>query len=177
MQGESDEASNLLKLWGLLDADDLWYELVASAVRPDVSTEPPGWLRRIAENELEYWEAMQLLSRFSLVDARDDKSGHSMHSVLHAWCGHLSAGEERRGLLLIVTEMVASMVPSEETSEYWKLQRRLLPHGSYVYRLIRGSRLEWFSWDTGIVKQSWMFYNLGLLFSSIESIKENRFYS
>lgn len=44
VQSQSEEAASLLKLWGFLNCEDLWYELIASAWRLDKEMETPGWL-------------------------------------------------------------------------------------------------------------------------------------
>lgn len=113
VQSQSEEAASLLRLWGFLDCGDLWYELIASASRLDGETETSGWLLRLAESELEFSDALQLLSHYSLVDAREETSSHSMHSVLHAWCCQLAEGGERRTLRWLAAGLVACTVPGE----------------------------------------------------------------
>ncbi|KAK5011624.1 hypothetical protein LTR28_011665 [Elasticomyces elasticus] len=138
VQGQNEEAAGLLKLWGFLDCGDLWYGLIANATasRLDGNMETPSWLQQLAQSERRFHKALRLLSRYSLVDAIDDTKSHSMHSVLHAWCCQLAEGGERRTLCWLAAGLVAEMVPSEAEPEYWKLRKRLLPHGSRVYRAL-----------------------------------------
>ncbi|KAF1952142.1 hypothetical protein CC80DRAFT_495479, partial [Byssothecium circinans] len=131
---QSEEAAWLLKLWGYLDHGELWYELVATATEllEDIKY-TPAWLRSIAEDELAYADAVGLLSRYSLVDGREDSNTHSMHSVLHRWCGRLAEGKEQQHALgWIAVGIVASNVPDESEPEFWRKWRRLLGHATGV---------------------------------------------
>jgi hypothetical protein len=136
VKGQSAEAAGLLRLWGLLDCGDLWYELVASASSLDRSMEMLGWLQRFTESKLEFADALQILAHYSLVDTKAETSGHSIQSVLHEWCYHLVEGDEKRMLCYVAASIVARMTPEESNSKYWKLCKRLLPHGSRVYRVL-----------------------------------------
>ena len=55
--------------------------MVASASRMHESIKTPDWLLRLVENELEFLSPLQLLSHYSLVDAKEDASSHSMHAA------------------------------------------------------------------------------------------------
>jgi hypothetical protein len=66
--------------------------VVASASRMHESIKTPDWLLRLVENELEFLSPLQLLSHYSLVDAKEDASSHSMHA---AACVVLSSGRRR----------------------------------------------------------------------------------
>ena len=164
VQSQSEEAAGLLRLWGFLDCGDLWYELVACASLLDESIKKPDWLLRLAENELEFLSSLQLLSHYSLVDAKEDASSHSMHAVLHEWCCHLAEGSERSMLSGLAASIVAHMTPHQSEPEYWKLRKRLLPHGSRVQRWM-DERLEQSDGANGWVVQSWIYYQLGVLFA------------
>ncbi|KAK4973985.1 hypothetical protein LTR28_010914 [Elasticomyces elasticus] len=172
VQGQSEEAANLLKLWGFLDCGDLWYELIASTPRLGEEMETPGWLQRLAENKLEFSDALQLLSHYSLVDAREETSSHSMHSVLHAWCSRLAECGERRTLCWLAAGLVASMVPDEAESEYWKLRKRLLPHGSRVYRAVDEERAEQSHRTGDWAVPPWIVFKLGVLFAHQDKLDE-----
>jgi len=83
VHSQSGEVAGLLRLWGFLDCGGLWYELVVFASRVNEIIKTPDWLLRLVENELEFLSSLQLLSHYSLVDAKDDTSSHSMHAALH----------------------------------------------------------------------------------------------
>jgi tetratricopeptide (TPR) repeat protein len=165
VQSQSEEAAGLLRLWGFLDCGDLWYELVASASRVNEIIKMPDWLLRLVENELEFLSSLQLLSHYSLVDAKEDASSHSMHAVLHEWCCHLAEGSERSVLSRLAASIVARMIPDESEPEYWKLRKRLLPHGSRVQRWMDDECLEQPDGASGWVAQSWIYHFLGILFA------------
>jgi tetratricopeptide (TPR) repeat protein len=164
VQSQSEEAAGLLRLWGFLDCGDLWYELVACASRLNERIKKPDWLLRLAENELEFLSSLQLLSHYSLVDAKEDAPSHSMHAVLHEWCCQLADGSERSMLSELAASIVAHMTPDESEPEYWKLRKRLLPHGSRVQRWM-DERLEQPDGASGWVAQPWIYYYLGVLFA------------
>ncbi|RYO26148.1 hypothetical protein AA0113_g12537, partial [Alternaria arborescens] len=126
VQRQSKEAAWLLKLWGLLDNGELWYELVAACNDLAAETDVPTWLREVAEDELAFDQAIRLLTRYSLVDGKEGTEGHSMHSVLHRWCGHLADEEEQDELGCLAVGLVASNVPSKSDAQFWKKRRRVM---------------------------------------------------
>jgi hypothetical protein len=117
----------LLKLWGFLDSGEMWYELIAAA-----EVDVPAWLPAIAEDELAFSEAMGLLSRYSLAEGKEGTGSHSMHSVLHRWCGYLAEEKERQELGCLAVGLVASSVPLESDAEVWKKRKRVMAHGLCV---------------------------------------------
>ncbi|PVI00234.1 hypothetical protein DM02DRAFT_485972, partial [Periconia macrospinosa] len=58
VQRQSEEAACLLKLWGVLDCGELWYELVATSSQLEEEIDVPMWLLKLAEDELEFTDAM-----------------------------------------------------------------------------------------------------------------------
>ncbi|KAK4969787.1 hypothetical protein LTR66_011682 [Elasticomyces elasticus] len=161
VRDQSEEAASLLKLWGFLDCRDIWYELISTA---DLGENMPGWLQRLGKNKLEFSDALQVLTHYSLVDAREETLSYSMHSVLHAWCSQLAEHEERETLCWVAAGLVASIVPKEAKSEYWKIQKRLLPHGSRVYRALDENCSEPLFTTSNWNATPWIFFNLGVLF-------------
>ena len=129
---QSEAAGGLMRLWGFLASEDLWYQLIASIPEHEDCTKVTPWLLQLAEDELEFSDAVGLLVQYSLVETRRETSSHSMHSVLHRWCYYLCTEEEKSKLFRIAADGVAGLVPSSSGPEYWKLQRRLLPHGRRV---------------------------------------------
>ncbi|PSN58570.1 hypothetical protein BS50DRAFT_447092, partial [Corynespora cassiicola Philippines] len=51
---QSEEAACLLKLWGFLDSGEMWYGLVAAGSGLAEEMEVPGWLAKMAGDELEF---------------------------------------------------------------------------------------------------------------------------
>jgi tetratricopeptide (TPR) repeat protein len=133
VKSQSEEASNLLQLWSLLYAGDLWYELIACAKELGAETSVPSWLTVLAQNRLKFDRALALLIKYSLVEGRTETASYAMHSVLHSWCRYLGRSEvERDSFRDLAVHIVGVMVPSESTEEYWILQKRLLPHGQMI---------------------------------------------
>ena len=174
---QSEEAAWLLKLWGYLDHSELWYELVAAAIELPEEIDTPAWLLSIAEDELAYADAIGLLSRYSLVDGREDSNTHSMHSVLHQWCRRLVEGKEQQHALgRIAAEIVASNVPYEDDPEFWKKRKRLLGHAIGVSEwLIRVYLSKEEETGVGMLRES-VYYNLGLFLVDEDRQKAEKMY-
>jgi tetratricopeptide (TPR) repeat protein len=174
VQKQSGRAVWLLKLWGFLDNGELWYELVAAGSQLSKSMDTPRWVLEIAEDELAYAEAVGLLARYSLADAREGSNSHSMHSVLHQWCGRLAEGEERYFLGCIAAGIVALNVPSELEAEFWRMRKRLLAHAVCVtgwvvdVYVVEGEAGRW-------MIQAWLYYRLAYLIVGEDRLKEGEF--
>ncbi|KAF1829960.1 hypothetical protein BDW02DRAFT_124922 [Decorospora gaudefroyi] len=163
VQRQSEEAACLLKLWGFLDSGEVWYELIAASKDLAGETGVPTWLLEIAEDELAFSEAIGLLSRCSLVDGQEGTDSHSMHSVLHRWCGYLAEDGERHELGCLAAGLVALSVPSESDVEFWRKRKRIMAHGLRVsgWTVGAGGLSEERAVGTSI--QPGSFYNLGYL--------------
>ncbi|KAH8728360.1 hypothetical protein GQ44DRAFT_824189 [Phaeosphaeriaceae sp. PMI808] len=174
---QSEEAAWLLKLWGYLDHGELWYELVATATKLPEGINTPAWLLSIAEDELEYADAVGILSRYSLVDRREDSNTHSMHSVLHQWCGRLAEDKEQQHALgRIAVEIVASNVPSEDEPEFWRKRKRLLRHAIGVSGwLIKTNFAEEEETGVGTIQEP-TYYSLGYLLAEEDRQKAEKMY-
>jgi tetratricopeptide (TPR) repeat protein len=136
VQRQSREAACLLKLWGFLDSGEVWYELIAAASDLVAKRDVPAWLLAVAEDELAYGEAMGLLSRYSLTEGREGTDSHSMHVVLHRWCGYLAEEEERQELGCLAAGLVALSVPLQSDTEFWRKRKRIMAHSLCVSRWI-----------------------------------------
>lgn len=169
---QSEEAAWLLKLWGFLDCGELWYELVAASLDLSEEMDISRWLLNIAEDELEFADAAGLLSRYSLADAKEDTNSHSMHSVLHKWCGQLAEGDERYGLGCIAAGLVALNAPSRSEADFWRKRKRLLAHATSVCGWIVGERIADEERIIGALIQPGMFHDLGDLLSDEDRLKE-----
>ncbi|KAF2804503.1 uncharacterized protein BDZ99DRAFT_153321 [Mytilinidion resinicola] len=169
---QSEEAACLVKLWGCLDWGELWYELIAAALDLSEVINVPKWLLDIAEDELEFADAVGLLSRYSLANAKENTNSHSMHSVLHKWCSQLSEGDERHDLCCLAVGLVASNVPSQSEVEPWSKRKRMLAHVIRVCRWV----VEDIAFDARDVIEAsvtpWMFQSLGDLLSGEDRLKE-----
>lgn len=50
VRGQSEAATRLLRLWGFLDSEDVWYKLVSYAFNVEDVIDVPGWLHRLSES-------------------------------------------------------------------------------------------------------------------------------
>jgi tetratricopeptide (TPR) repeat protein len=165
---ESEEAAKLLKLWSFFNHKDLWHGLLASIYHTNDDVEVPKWLAVLAESELEFHSVTGLLRRYSLIDAACQQTeSHTIHAVLHAWCYHISTGDEQRSMLLLALEIVAQAMPRESDTAYWTLLRRLLPHGLHVYARMSVPRRQqgWRVFDEDDIP-AWASHELGRLFAA-----------
>ncbi|PZC89039.1 TadD, Flp pilus assembly protein TadD, contains TPR repeat protein [Pyrenophora tritici-repentis] len=123
----------------------------------------PAWLLAVTEDELAFGEAMGLLSRYSLAEGREGTDSHSMHSVLHRWCGYVAGKHERQELGCLAAGLVAWSVPLESDAEFLKKRKRVMAHGLRVS--------GWIEEDSGLGKEKVVevlirpdhFHNLGYL--------------
>ena len=176
VQKQSNEAAWLLKLWGFLDHGELWYELVAAASELSKKVDVPTWLLSIAKHNLAYTNAVGLLSSYSLADAREGSNSHSMHSVLHRWCGQLVEDKEQHVLGCIAAGIVAINVPFKSEPESWKQRKRLLGHAIGVSAwLIKTSFAEDEETDVGMIQES-TYHNLGYFLAGEDRQKAEKMY-
>ncbi|KAK7193587.1 NB-ARC and TPR domain protein [Paraphaeosphaeria sporulosa] len=173
---ESEDAAWLLKLWGFLDHGELWYELVVAVSRLSEEMDVPRWLSQAAEDELAYAEAVGLLSRYSLVDAREGSNSHSMHSVLHRWCGRLVEGQEKHVLGCIAAGIVALTVPFRSEAEFWGKKKRLLGHALGVSGwLIRVYLSKEEDTGVGMLKEG-IYHSLGYVLADEDRQRAEKMY-
>ncbi|KAK4890353.1 hypothetical protein LTR49_028740 [Elasticomyces elasticus] len=132
---QSKAAASLLKLWAFFSPDDVWYGLIASALEIGDEVETPAWLTDLATDDLEFADAVGLLTAYSLVEGKAENAGYTMHSVLHKWCELLCVEEGDGPLFQVLCAcMLGVSVPSSVVrSEYWKTDWRLLPHIMHMW--------------------------------------------
>lgn len=86
LRERSEDAANLLILWGFLDHQDIWYGLFAAALDREIEDELPDWFARCAGDQFEFMKCTRLLIMYSFIDAKMESSSFSVHPVLHRWC-------------------------------------------------------------------------------------------
>ncbi|THV98493.1 TPR-like protein [Aureobasidium pullulans] len=141
VRSRSEGASNLLKLWSFLYADDLWYDLVACSKTLASHVVVPKWLLLLAENKLEFNRAMGLLIKYSLVESKMETRSYAMHSVLHSWCLHVAQHDSEKGdFRRLASCIVGQADPPVKMVGFWILQRRLLPHAQTIMRFVEDGK-------------------------------------
>jgi tetratricopeptide (TPR) repeat protein len=171
---QSEGAASLLKLWGFLDNGEIWYELIAAGL--SAIMQAPAWLLAVAENKLTFAETMSLLSRYSLVEGKEGMDSHSMHSVLHRWCGYLPNNEEQQELVCLAAELVSSFVPSESDAEFWKKRKRVMAHGLWISGWIGGNDESDEKIDFEVLIPPGPCFNLGYLLDTEDRRRAEQMY-
>jgi hypothetical protein len=130
IRAKSMAAANLLLLWACLDNKDLWYGLLAEASMQSTAVADylSEWLPNIANDEVDFIAAMQLLHSYSLVEGVQDLASYATHSVVHRWAFHIQDEGQRAVFTWLAVAVVGWAVPDRSKKEYSSMQRRLLAH-------------------------------------------------
>ena len=130
IRAKSMAAANLLLLWACLDNKDLWYGLLAEAGMQftAVADSLSEWLPGIANDEVDFIAAIQLLHSYSLVEDVQGLASYATHPVMHRWTFHIQDEEERAVFTRLAVVVVGWAVPDNSKKEYSGVQRRLLAH-------------------------------------------------
>lgn len=129
-----DGAAKLLRLWGYIDNQELWFQLLQWTGYERVA---PSWLRKITATEISFLATVEILLDYSLIERNENNETYSMHAVVHDWIRASINEKNDEGLLQITTTTIGLAVPQYDARDSGTLQRRLLPH------VIRWSRY----WD------------------------------
>ncbi|CAG7983436.1 unnamed protein product, partial [Penicillium nalgiovense] len=163
IQKRDPNAAQLLLLFARFDNRDIWFELVKSGCH---SLEVPAWLEKAVSTGLTFRNSLKLLIRFSFVETKQRVGNYMMHPVVQDWCRHV-ASTDRNVNSVQLNELalisVGYCVPSESDRNCSELQRRLLPHASYVrHRDCSGNNIA--VWEA--------FRRLGVLYFGQGKLKE-----
>ena len=106
-------SAKLLKLCAYFDRQDVWFELLQHTKSAD-----DEWIQKLAEDELNFNEAVTLLCSFGLVDVdwplqqQSGTGGYSVHSCVHSWTVFVLSKEWVEGIAWLAMACVAPEVPS-----------------------------------------------------------------
>jgi hypothetical protein len=76
----------LLRLWAYFNNQDLWFELLRHS-----SSKDPEWIRELTKDELNFHDAVRVLSNHGLVEVAMssqewiESKGYSIHRCVHSW--------------------------------------------------------------------------------------------
>jgi hypothetical protein len=84
IENQNKSAGQLLRLLGYFDNHDIWYELLAAGRRGS-----SDWFSTIVEDEINFNEAIRVLSDHALIERSMGFGGYSIHSCVHAWITHV----------------------------------------------------------------------------------------
>ncbi|PGH11558.1 hypothetical protein AJ79_04816 [Helicocarpus griseus UAMH5409] len=127
-------AFKMLLLLSCFERKDIWPELVMNGRQ---NGESPSWYAEIASNNLEFYQAMHELLRLSLVESSPSDNSYFMHPVVQDLSQHYIAHYDRDELLSIALTSIGLSIPKDNVPEIWKWQKRIIPHASRIYELVR----------------------------------------
>ncbi|KAH8711820.1 hypothetical protein GQ44DRAFT_763039 [Phaeosphaeriaceae sp. PMI808] len=176
---KNQSAANLLLLWAHLDNKSMWHGLLADGSKNSrtCSTFAIEWLGKIAQEEVEFINAIGLLRSYSLVEKMDDGTGFSTHPVVHQWARQIQTQSQRKELIMLAIIVVGWAVPDKGEQNYWQDSVRLLPHAEQCEKAVEATlRSQAESNEIGArVKRkavSAAVYGLGILFQHLRKLSK-----
>jgi len=163
---QNELSANLIRLWAYFDNHDLWFELLR---HPD--SEAREWIHELTEDELNFNKAIRVLTDHGLVEPATssleliESRGYSIHSCVHSWTIHVLNQEWDDDLAKLAVELVGLQVPDVDSSRWWLISRRILPHAARISHMI----------VNGLVSSEsieWACYNMGGLFAHQGKLEE-----
>lgn len=129
---KNEDAANMLQVWSYLDNMDIWFELFNNKRNSDLEwwSSPPEWFRRVVRNKLSFKGVAGTLLAYSLIEARQDSDSYGVHPVVHEWCRKTVTTDRQHESAFLAITSVAFGVPQKDERDYWRTQRRLLPHAN-----------------------------------------------
>ena len=138
IKSQSEGAARLLKLWGCLSNQDLWYGLLQQGLN-----QTPYWFQDIIKTELHFLETIQVLLDYSMVEGSENSDSYYMHPVVHDWIREYINQDDDLEFSAIAMGCIGSAVVDSDESEYWLVNRRLVPHATQSAR-------RWFGGTSGL---------------------------
>ncbi|KAH8669617.1 hypothetical protein BGZ60DRAFT_38520 [Tricladium varicosporioides] len=118
-------AANLLRLWGYLDNQDLWYQLLLWRGYGDAA---PRWLQQIVNTEISFLATITTLLDFSLIERNNNSESYSMHPVVHDWVQSMINIRKDDGFLQVAITTIGLAVPVHNKPDSPSVKRRISPH-------------------------------------------------
>ncbi|KAF7191673.1 Kinesin light chain [Pseudocercospora fuligena] len=169
VEKEAKAAGTLLRLWGFLDHNDVFFALFSGLEMKTVDKVPRN-IPRLGElliNEDTFDDAMILLVAYSLASPVEGE-GFYMHRVQHRWIQHGLVTPEHRAALNSVSIMAVSTAINKASTD--DEENRLLPHAQHQAHVLERSllrshvhvlhRIAAFLDDHKIIQESKYLYNL-----------------
>ena len=127
IESGSGLAARLFRFMSYIDPQNIWYELLSAG-----GNSGPDCFSRVVSNRLDFDKEMRLLYEYSLIERHDSSSGYGIHSCVYSWLINIRDAQDHISNKKLALVCVGLSVPSEEESEYWKEEKRLLPHAGRV---------------------------------------------
>ena len=166
IQQQNELSARLLGLWCYFSNQDLWFELIC-----DGPTEELPWLRGLTASLPVFTKAMRLLCNYGLVEgdtvSKDtvESRGYSVHACVHSWTIHVLNKQWDDTLAGFAVRAIGQHVPSQDATEPWATQRRLLQHAERCSLYLSGIGLAQANIERSL-------HNLGDLFKDQGKMKE-----
>jgi tetratricopeptide (TPR) repeat protein len=140
---KNEDTANLLLLWSFLDNKDLWYGLFKAAYKqgPITTRTISKWIGEVANSEIQFTGAMRLLRNYSLVEEITGTTSYATHPVVHQWTRHSQGRQFERELRQLAVVVVGRGASGCDVSNYYALQRRLLPHAQVCFKHVVGTEV------------------------------------
>ncbi|KAL8784584.1 MAG: hypothetical protein Q9195_008985 [Heterodermia aff. obscurata] len=136
VQAQDPEAAELLKLMAYLDNQDLWYELFHKDVK-----DAPAWWTEVTKSRARFNRAISTLHSYSLLEMSAGQC--SMHMCEHDWTLEYLNHQFDQERFRIAVHCVAANVKSDNESENWVTNRRVLPHARRFQNHRAKSVVDW----------------------------------
>jgi tetratricopeptide (TPR) repeat protein len=145
IRNKDEATANLLLLWSFLDNKDLWFGLFTAACERSRGAEQmlSAWIEDIANSEIRFNRAMQLLRNYSLVEETIEAKSYATHPVVHQWARHSQGKCYETKLCQLAIVTVGWATPIESTRNYYVLSRRFLSHAQPCFRHIVENKVVW----------------------------------
>ena len=108
---------------------------------------------------------------YSFIDAKIESSSFAMHPVLHQ-LSFYALEKEKANMSWLAMIVVASAAPSEITSNYFSISRRLLPRCDRIFPLLKHRIQERFDTEIDLASLSYACHELAELYSNQGKTKE-----
>jgi tetratricopeptide (TPR) repeat protein len=169
----NEDAAKLLQLWGYLDNQELWFQLLQWQ---GYEREAPSWLRKIVATEISFLTTIDILLTYSLIERNDNTESYSLHAVVHDWIRASINEKNDESLLEIAITTIGLAVPEDNVRDSMTIQRRLLPHvirwSQHLGQVSRVQQtLDKHAYLTGLHKLGDLYRNQGR-FAEAEAISE-----
>ncbi|KAK7533196.1 uncharacterized protein J3D65DRAFT_73498 [Phyllosticta citribraziliensis] len=141
-KGKDHVVEDLLKVWAVLDRNDIWSQLFAfkPSSKSSLGSKYPSSLKELRMNPLVFQRAMKVLLDLSLIVRSEDESSFSMHPVVHAWCKSLISNQEEPDIYRIAATIIYMHDQCEDLAQKLRIRRHALPVAEYYSKSPRSPR-------------------------------------
>ncbi|KAF2219667.1 hypothetical protein BDZ85DRAFT_39542 [Elsinoe ampelina] len=139
LRSENPACVDILAFWGLLENDDIWYELLKPAAPNDLP-----WLGLATKDKLTFNQVMHILCERGLAETSSTEplagasKGYSVHSCVHAWIKAILVRDLGPLSTRVALQLVSDQICHETASYFWIRDRRIIPHANRIWDVAQG---------------------------------------